>query len=247
MIIAVTSWRGVGATTTALMLAAALAVDDETWLVEADPAGGVLSGRLHVAAHELGALERLSFPTGSAVPSADELAHHRGALHLLTAPVDPFRASACHTPRVPWSTSLRDLGRDVVIDVGRLRQGTPAWSLLALADTVVAVLSPEVGAAVASAEWLRAAGRVSSSDPGFDPDDVRMVAVASPGGVAFDRSALADEFGARWGAWLPWEPAVVDLVERGAALDDRRLRRSALVAACTELASTVARRVEVPA
>lgn len=247
MIIAVTSWRGVGTTTTALVLAAALAVTDETWLVEADPAGGVLSGRLHVAAKELGALERLSFPTGSTVPSVDELAHHRGALHVLTAPVDPFRASACHTPRMPWSSSLRELGRDVVLDVGRMRQGTPAWSLLTLADVVVSVLSPEVGAAVASAEWLRAAGRVSSSDPGLDVDDVRMAAVASPGGVAFDRTALADEFGERWGAWLPWEPAVVDLVERGAGLDDRRLRRSALVAACTELAESLARRVEVTA
>ncbi len=247
MIITVTSWRGVGTTTTALMLAAALAVTDETWLVEADPAGGVLSGRLHVAAHELGALERLSFPSGSTVPSADEIAHHRGSLHVLTAPIDPFRASACHAPRMPWTSSLRELGRDVVLDIGRMRQGTPAWSLLSLADAVVAVLSPEVGAAVASAEWLRAAGRVSSSDPGLEVDDVRMVAVASPGGVAFDRVALAEEFGERWGGWLPWEPAVVDLVERGAGLDDRRLRRSALVAACTELAETVARRAEVTA
>lgn len=247
MIIAVTSWRGVGTTTTALLLAAALAVTDETWLVEADPAGGVLSGRLHVAAHELGALERMSFPTGSTVPSADELAHHRDALHVLTAPVDPFRASACHTPRMPWSSSLRELGRDVVIDIGRMRQGTPAWSLLALVDAVVAVLSPEVGAAVASAEWLRASGRVSSSDPGLEVDNVRMAAVASPGGVAFDRTALAGEFGERWGGWLPWEPAAVDLVERGAGLDDRRLRRSALVTACVELAETVARRVGVTA
>jgi len=247
VIVAVTSWRGVGSTTVALLLATALAATDDTWLVEADPAGGVLSGRLHVGPDELAALERMSFPTDAAVPSPDTLAHHRGALHVLTAPIDPFRAHACHTPRVPWAPGLRELGRDVVIDIGRMRHGTPAWPLLTLADAVVAVLSPEVSAAVASAEWLRAAGRVSSGDPGFDVDQVRMVAVDSPGGVAFDPSALADEFGSQWGGWLPWEPIAVDLVHRGAALDDRRLRRSALAARSVEIATSIARREEVAA
>lgn len=247
MIVTVTSWRGVGTTTTALMLAAALAVTDDTWLVEADPAGGVLSSRLHVSSPALGALERLSFPSDATVPSPEALAHRCGDVRVLTAPVDPFRANACHLPRVPWTPMLRDLGHDVVIDVGRMRPGTAAWPLLALADMVVAVLSPEVSAAVASAEWLRAGARVSSTDPGLDRDVVRMVAVASPGGVSFDRSALADEFGEHWGAWLPWEPAVVDLVERGAALDDRRLRRSALVAACAQFAETIAQPLAVTA
>jgi hypothetical protein len=247
VIVAVTSWRGTGATTTALLLAGALACTDETWLIEADPAGGVLSGRLHVGPGELAGLERLSFPTDTTVPSPDSLAHHRGTLHVLTAPVDPFRAHSCHTPRVPWLPTLRELGRDVVVDVGRMRHGTPAWPLLALADTVVTVTSPEVSAAVASSEWWRAAGRVSSGDPGLDADQVRVVAVDAPGGVAFDRTALADEFGSAWGGWLPWEPTIVDLVHRGAGLDDRRLRRSALVAASIELASALARREVVPA
>lgn len=240
MIVAVTSWRGTGATTTALLLAAALATIDETWLVEADPAGGVLSGRLHVASTELAGLERLSFPIDPTLASPEALAHHRGALHVLTAPVDPFRAHACHAPRMPWLPMLRDLGT-VVVDVGRLRHGTPAWPLLSLADAVVTVLSPEVSAAVASAEWLRSAGRVSGTDPGLDAELVSMVAVDAPGGVAFDRAALADEFGDRWGAWLPWEPMAVDLVHRGADLGDRRLRRSALAAACTELAAALTR------
>lgn len=247
MIIVVTSWRGVGTTTTALLLAAALATTDDTWLVEADPAGGVLSSRLHVDPAALGAIERLSFPTDVTVPAPDDLAHRCGAVRVLTAPVDPFRAHACHLPRVPWTPMLRELGHDVVVDAGRMRQGTPAWPLLALADVVVAVMSPEVSAAVASAEWLRAGARVSSNDPGLDRDVVRMAAVASPGGVSFDRSALRDEFGEHWGGWLPWEPAVVDLVERGAPLDDRRLRRSALAAACTQLAERIARPVAVVA
>ena len=108
-------------------------------------------------------------------------------------------------------------------------------------------MSPEVSAAVASAEWLHAAGRVSSSDPGLEIERVRMVAVDSPGGVAFDRAALADEFGLQWGGWLPWEPLAVDLVHRGAMLDDRRLRRSALAAGVTDLAASIAVHEEVAA
>ena len=247
MIVAVTSWRGMGATTVAVLLAAAFAVDDEAWLIEADPAGGVLSGRLHVAPGELAGLERLSFPTDAAVPSPEALAHHRGALHVLTGPIDPFRAYACHAPRMPWAPMLRELGRNVVIDVGRMRHGTPAWPLLSLADAVVAVMSPEVSAAVAAAEWLHAAGRVSIGDPGLEIERVRMVAVDSPGGVAFDRAALADEFGTQWGGWLPWEPFAVDLVHRGAMLDDRRLRRSALAAGAIDLATSIALHEEVAA
>ena len=65
MIIAVGSWRGTGATTAALLAGACLAVADEAgaWLVEADPAGGVLAGRMHIAAQSVGGLERVAFPT----------------------------------------------------------------------------------------------------------------------------------------------------------------------------------------
>ena len=59
MIVAVGAWRGTGATTTALLLAAALAADsgvesDGAWFVEADPAGGVLAGRMSLPTGEIG-------------------------------------------------------------------------------------------------------------------------------------------------------------------------------------------------
>jgi hypothetical protein len=123
----------------------------------------------------------------------------------------------------------------VVVDVGTLRGGTPAWPVLQRADRVVMVASPEVSAVVASMEWLKAGGRVSPSDPGFDESKAGLVVVDSPGGLAFPRSTLVAELGDCCKGWLPWEPATVDLVHRGAPADDRRLRKSALIGATQRL------------
>jgi hypothetical protein len=241
VIITVTSWRGIGATTTALLMAATVAEHETCWLVEADPAGGVLAGRVHLATATLGSLERIAFPTDhlTGVDAFDAVAHRMGRLHVVASPAEPFRAFACHVPRVPWTHVLHDLDGTVVIDAGRLRAGTPAWTLVSLADAVVVVCSPEVCAAVATSEWLTAGGRVSPADPGLADADVRVVAVDQPGGVAFDRVAMRAEFADAWGGWLPWEPATVDLVHRGASVNDRRMRRSRLTVAVDELVQSV--------
>ncbi len=253
MIIAVGSWRGFGTTTTALLLAQCLAMreDGETWLIEADPAGGAIAGRMQIPGHTVGGLERVAFPTERIAP-ADAFAsaaHNIAGMHIVTAPSGPFRAHACHQPRLPWTASLRDLPGNVIVDVGRLRNGTPAWPIVAIADIVLLATSPEVSAAVSTSEWLQAGGRVSPADAGLATETARLVFVDSPGGVSFPRAMLSDELGDQFAAWLPWEPAAVDLIHRGATPDDRRLRRSALVAAVTHLTSdlTVARRERVDA
>ena len=240
MIIAVTSWRGVGATTVALLAAACIAEHDDAWIVEADPAGGTLSGRMTFAPHEVGGLERVAFPAEPTTPaeSLRAVAHHRGRLHVVTAPADPFRGHACHAPRVPWVPALHDLPGSVVVDIGRVRAGTPARPILAMADVVLLVTSPEVSAAVSTAEWVQAAGRVSAADSSLDDADVRVVVVDAPAGLGFARSTLRTE---HWNAWLPWDPAAVDLVHRGADVDDRRLRRSPLIDAVRDLTRSVAR------
>jgi hypothetical protein len=230
MIIAVTSWRGLGATTVALFVAACIAEHDDAWLIEADPAGGTLAGRMQFVEGELGGLERVAFPIDHATPveSLHAVAQHRERLHIVTTPADPFRSHACHAPRVPWVPSLHDLPGSVVVDVGRVRAGTPARPLLSMADVVVLVTSPEVSAAVSTSEWVQAAGRVSAGDSVLDDVDVRVAVVDAPTGIGFTRSTLRAE---PWDAWLPWDPAAVDLVHRGVQLDDRRLRRSALLGA----------------
>ena len=64
MIVAVTAWRGAGASTAALLLAMELAGGpDGAWLVEADPAGGSLAGRVDLPPGTAGSLERVAFPS----------------------------------------------------------------------------------------------------------------------------------------------------------------------------------------
>lgn len=244
MIIAVGSWRGTGATTLALLAASCLAAGDEqgAWLVEADPAGGVLAGRMHLDAAAVGGLESVALPPrrGSAAELFESAAHVAGGLRIVSAPADPFRAFACHQPRVPWVRSLRELPGSVVVDVGTLRAGSPVWPVLSSADAVVLVAAPEVSAAVAAAEWLQTGGRVSPSDPGLIDGNARLAVVESPGGVAFTRGTLLAQLGGRCWGWLPWEPSAVDLVHRGAVAGDRRLRRSALMSATHQLVRNLA-------
>ncbi len=241
MIVAVTSWRGIGTTTTALALATCAARSAEgAWLIEADPAGGVLAGRMRLAPLTVGGLERLAFPTDrcSLVEALHDVAHQHGRLRIVTAPADPFRAHACHRPRAPWGEALGELDGTVVIDLGRMRAGTPVWPLAQHADVVLAVCSPEVSAAVAAGEWLRAAGRVAPSEPGL-ADTARLAIVDAPGGVAFPRAGLLAELGDDCVGWLPWDPAAVDLLHRGATADDRRAQRSPLMAASARLLDSV--------
>lgn len=242
MIVTIGAWRGVGATSAALLLATTLASESDAWLIEADPAGGSLAGRLPMAPHAIGGLERIAFATDrqSAPEAFGAVAHVVGSLRVVTAPADPFRAFACHHPRVPWAASLRDLPGPVVVDAGRLRGGTPAWPLLELADQVIVVSSPEVTAAVAATEWVQAGGRVSPADPGRAEGRTTIAFVESPGGVAFSRSRLQSAIGDLASvAFLRWEPAAVDLVHRGATGTDRRFRRSGLMAEVAALATNL--------
>ncbi len=239
MIVAVGCWRGVGATTTALLVATCLAAADTdgAWLVEADPAGGVLAGRMQVPARCLGGLERVAFPTEriSVAESFAATAFASGGLQIVLGPADPFRAFACHQPRMPWAPALHDLPGSVVVDVGTIRAGSPVWPVLAQADVVLLVSSPEASSAVAAAEWVQAAGRVSPADPGLLGASARIVFVDSPAGIAFAKATLQGELSEQCAAWLPWEPATVDLVHRGAAVHDRRLRRSSLMGAVNQM------------
>ena len=232
MIVSVGSWRGTGATTAALLCAVAAADEQPVWLIEADPAGGVLAGRLTIEGELVGGLEQLSFgpEQAAAVDMFDVVAHHRGDLRIVTAPADPFRAHACHLPRVQWMSMLEQLPGLVVLDIGRLRAGSPVVDLVRRSHRFVLVTVPEVSALVASAEWLACAGRVSPGDAGIVGPEMRIAVVDAPGSVGFARDVLERELSSQWGGWLPWEPTTVDLVHRGAGADDRRLRRSPLMA-----------------
>ncbi|MFZ9629591.1 MAG: hypothetical protein ACO3C1_09615 [Ilumatobacteraceae bacterium] len=241
MIVAVGAWRGTGATTTALMLAAALAAesgvdDDGAWFVEADPAGGVLAGRMTLPPGALGGLEQLAFPPAGVSIEPGALAARVGALSMVLAPADPFRADACHRARTPWLPLFESIGAPVVVDVGRLRAGTPARPVIERADVLLVVTSPEVSSAVSTVEWVQAAGRVSSVEPALADTEIGLVFVESPVGVSFPRSTVATELGTRLMGWLPWDPSFVEQVHAGRHPGERRARRGGLASAVTALA-----------
>ena len=242
MIIAVAGWRGLGTTTAALALATCLGDEGRpAWLVEADPAGGVLSGRMQLSLATVGGLERVAFP-GEATPADhrfDGVAQRCGDVMVISAPTDPFRAHACHRPRVPWVAALRDLEGDVVVDVGRLRSGGPTWPLLTAADVVLLVSSPEIAAIVSACEWLQAAGRIAAGELGMDDGAGRLLVVDVPGTASFTPDALRRDLGADLVGWLPWDTGSVDLLHRGAHVGDRRLRRSELVHAAKRTLDTL--------
>ena len=243
MIVGVTSWRGLGTTTTSLVLAAALAAQHEkgAWLVECDPLGGVLAGRIALPRHCVGGLERLAVLANSnlGVDDVAEVAHSLGSLRVVSAPADPFRAHACHGSRSGWLKVLRSLDAPVVLDVGR--NSNAVWKVLAEVDTVVLVASPEVSAAVATNEWVRERGRISPEAPGIGDTSLRVVFVDSPATVTFARSQLKEELHDVWGGWFPWEPDTVTALHEGVPITDRSMRRSALAQAASELAGELLR------
>ena len=247
MIIGVATWRGRGATTASLCLASGLVQAGlGPWLVEADPAGGVLAARMPGVRAHAGGLERLAFP---AVRSAqrerfDSVAVEVAGIRVIAGPGDPFRAWACHQPRVPWAAALRDLHEPVVVDLGSLRGGSPVGALLDQLDALLLVTTCDVVDIAASVDWATHLGRVA---PGIEPlalDITRLVVVDSPGASErVSHARIESELGDRFAAWLPWSPKGIATLCDGTRLDDRRLRRDPIGPASRSLADGVIRRV----
>lgn len=240
-VIGVGSWRGTGATTTAHALAAVLAgAGDRPWLVEADPAGGVLAAR--VAGVAAGGLEAVAFPLAGAAREAAgrfaEAACHTGGVRVVAAPGDPFRAWSCHAPRQPWAAALRELDGPVVVDLGRLRGGAPHGAVLDQLDQLLLVCDADPVSIVATADWAGTAGRVSPLDGGLALDIARIVVIDGPHPTErVSRTDVDAELGDRAAGWIPWAPDAVRLLRRGGGVTDRRLRRHAYTHAVAHVAS----------
>jgi MinD-like ATPase involved in chromosome partitioning or flagellar assembly len=239
VIVGVGSWRGLGATTTALSIAASMAADGaEPWLVEADPAGGVLAARLTIDRADAGSLERLAFPTtrSSTADRFEQAAVRVAGVRVITAPGDAFRAWGCHVPRLAWPALLRELDAPVVVDVGRLHGGGPGAALLSQLDLLMLVANPDTVSLAATMEWADALGKSSPGDKGLPLDLTRVAVVDAP--IVAERVSRTDaetELGDRFAGWLPWVPDTVQLLHRGAAFTDRRVRRQPLAQAIDHL------------
>lgn len=244
-LIAVGSWRGTGATTSALLLASAFAERARaSWLVEADAAGGVLASRAPDLAG-LNSLGRVAFEsTGeTAQRSLEASARRLGRVSVVTAPWDSFQAwSSIASPRMPWIDALRRLDGPVVVDVGSLRGGSvPTWSIIERADVFVMVSSPEPASLTSTVAWMDAKGQSAPGVAGLSLDTSRVLVVDAPlaSGEQFDPS-VGSELGGRLVGWWPWEPKVVDHVHRGGSLDHRSVRRFALVRSAMATADALA-------
>lgn len=239
MIVGVGAWRGVGASTTALAVASCLAADGaDPWLIEADPAGGVLAARLALHRTDAGSLERLAFPTvrAATIDRFEHAAVHVAGMRVIAAPGDPFRAWACHVPRLAWAAMLRELDAPVVVDLGRLRGGGPTAALLSHLDLLLLVTNPDTVALAATMEWADALGKASPVDIGLPLDLTRIALVDAPiVGERVGRTDAETELGDRFAGWLPWAPDAIDLLHRGAPLTDRRVRRQPFVQATEHL------------
>ena len=239
MIIGVGAWRGVGASTTALAIAAGMAANGGTpWLIEADPAGGTLAARLDLHPADTGTLERLAFPTirSTTIDRFEHAAVAHAGMQVITAPGDPFRAWACHVPRLAWAAMLRELDAPVVVDLGRLRGGGPSAALMAHLDLLLLVTNADTVALAATMEWADALGKASPVDIGLPLDLTRIAIVDAPiVGERVGRTDAETELGDRFAGWMPWSPDSVQLLHRGAALTDRRVRRQPFVQATDHL------------
>lgn len=222
-VVAVTQLRGgPGGTTFALGLAAAAAEHGPAWLVEADPAGGVLLGRCGSLRGDRSLVD-LSFPGPSAPAGTEELAlaaaQPLGHALVIVAPEAPPQAYECVArPRHRWMANLQRLPGRVVVDCGRLFPGSPALDVLRQADLVVVVAPPEGGDVYRFVHWATDAHQAVESP---------VLVTSGPG--RFPSRQVTRQVGAAYLGPIPSAPREVDLLERGASTSHRQLYRSELV------------------
>jgi MinD-like ATPase involved in chromosome partitioning or flagellar assembly len=196
-LLALASNRGSpGCTTTALALAAAWPPERGVpLLVEADPDGGVLAARAGLGIKpgliELCSRARVALTDDDVWFFAQELPD--GVPVLVAHPA----AEPCHAALRSGGARIADYlatmaGRDAIVDVGRLRPGSPAAAIIGRADALLVVLRPtveEIGAVTHRVGALRDAGAALALI-GDRPYSAREVAAAVElpvvGTIAFD-------------------------------------------------------------
>lgn len=122
--------------TTLLALDFARFCDGEALLIEADPDGGCLAARLDLALKpgltELAGAARVGIAADDLWRFAQPTDH--GVAVIVAHPAAEQVQAALRAAVNHVSSSLGSLGRHVVIDLGRLRPGSPALGFAALAD-----------------------------------------------------------------------------------------------------------------
>lgn len=223
-----------GATTVAALLAWLWPTDDDRFLIEADPAGGVLAARWnHIAglSWEPGVLELAASRTDL---DKESLAAHGqslvAGLHLLAARSLPQQVDAALSNLgAAGATALADLpNTPVIADCGRLAAGSPAIAIAKASAMTLVVFRPqleEVQAVLLGVSELQA-----------DGVNVGLVAV---GDRPYHPAEVAERAGVEFCVQLPEDPKSADMFFRN-GFAWRGLRRSSLARAAQSVADAVA-------
>jgi hypothetical protein len=226
MLIGVGSAKGSpGATTLALALASVW--PRPVLLVEADPDGGDLGARFAIPDRPgllSLAAERRREGQGMSVA---EHAQSAGPIQVVVAPADARQASAAVTQ---LGAALHDVSDvDLLVDVGRLRPGSPSSALVAVVDILLVVSGGDLASAAHTA--------AVTLQPGNDTTGVALV-----GESDFDTAPLREACGVPVLGYVPRDERGIATLYGGPSRH-RNGRRSLLGAAAT-IADRLVRRFD---
>lgn len=179
MRVAIGSTKGSpGATTFALALASRW--PSTAVLVEADPAGGDLGARCGVPDDP--GLSSLVLAARRGVPHLDHHTQRLGAgIDVVVAPASATRAAATTAALTP--AALSEVGTDVLLDVGRIGDDSPAGTLIDAADQILVVCRGDLPGIDHTAAYTQ-----SAKNPG-------RIGVVVVGASAYPTAELAQLFG----------------------------------------------------
>lgn len=199
MLVVIGSIRGApGATTLMLALASRWrgVVGRSVLVVEADPDGGCLAARLGLAARpgltELAGASRSGLADPSDAWAFAQAAPGPGEVSVVVGPAAAEAAQAAlRAAAEPLAEGLgTGTDHDVLVDVGRLRPGSPAVPLVAGADERIVVTGRELEAVVALTsrrELLGGLGAwqaVAVGHGGYPPAEIARVLAVPVTGIA---------------------------------------------------------------
>jgi len=225
-----------GVTTAVQLVAGAWPAGRGLLVVEADPAGGDLAGRLGLPADP--GLVSLASEGRRGLSSYIIDAHAQPAgtnVSVLLAPAGsrPSAAAVSVLADRLADAFVMIVDRDVVVDCGRLGPGSPAWPAVRAADAAV-LFTGAAAVDVAHAAPLIEDVAVGSVDVG-----VVVIGEASGRRDRYPADEVADALGVPLWGTLPSEPSVAAALVAGRA-DRKVISRSGLARAAADLAERLA-------
>jgi len=214
-----------GATTLALAAAHhwASVADRDAILVEADPDGGVLAAR-----HQIGLIPGLTELAGSArlgIDAADIVGRAQrlrsGVAVVPAHPSSERTQAALRAAAGPLAQAFGGVAdADVLLDVGRIRPGSPALPLLETVDRLVVVVRPVAELLVVTINRLELLRQIAQVDvvvvgtKPYGPGDVaEALGVGDVMTVPDDAAAVQDDPAAARPGRRSWSASVRAIVE----------------------------------